>query len=395
MLLKQQPKKGLRVSMSTKRKLLIFYDWFYPGFKAGGPIQSLTNLASFLIKEFEVYVVTGAHDLHETKAYKSVKINSWNTIKLPGSKEAISVFYADTKALNTKLITHFLIQITPAVIYLNGIFSYRFFLLPLLSAKKKEVKVVICPRGMLKEGALSGKSFKKKVYLACLKLFRLFNLVYWHATTIEEAADIALHFPVNKGIVVASNIPKAPRANVSFLLKKKGELKLVYLSLINEHKNLLLLLQMLKETDAKITLDIYGPVTDEAYWSRCEVIISQMQEKVTYKGLVQPENVQEVLSCYHALILFTKGENFGHAIYESLSVGRPVITSHFTPWQNLYEEKAGVNVTVENKKECLERINEFAQMKQEDFNVFCTGAHTLSANYYQNLDAEKQYKEMF
>ncbi|MCW3109754.1 MAG: hypothetical protein JWQ09_4260 [Segetibacter sp.] len=375
---------------------MILYDWFYPGFRAGGPIQSLTNLTEALIPEFEIYVVTGAFDLNADVPYGDVIINSWNDVSLPGTQESIKVFYAGRKIVDKKFFCQLLSEIAPAIVYLNGIFSYRYFLLPLLAVKKiKESKVIVCPRGMLKKGALSAKAFKKKIYINYLKAWGLLNKVYWHATTSEEADDIALHFPVNKGVIVAPNIPKPPCSSISFIPKKKGELKVIYLSLINEHKNLLLLLQLIKQVNVAISLDIYGPVVDEAYWTRCKALVKQMPGKVQYKGQVQPVEVQEVLAQYHSLILLTKGENFGHALYESLSVGRPAITSSFTPWQNLYEKRAGANVNIENMDDCMKKINTFASMEQDQYDAFCKGAHAVAINYYTNLDIKETYRQLF
>jgi hypothetical protein len=42
-----------------RRKILIFVDWFEPGFKAGGPIQSCRNLVESLGDDFDFYLVTG------------------------------------------------------------------------------------------------------------------------------------------------------------------------------------------------------------------------------------------------------------------------------------------------------------------------------------------------
>ena len=383
--------------MNKKRKLLIFYDWFYPGFKAGGPIQSLTNLAIALSSEFEIWVITSAFDLNSDAPLNDIAINKWNTVFLPGSKVPVEVFYALKKTLNKKKVYTLIKEISPSVIYLNGIFSYSFFLLPLFTIKKihKSIRVVICPRGMLKKGALSGKSFKKKVYITYLKLSRLLNTVYWHATTHEELNDINKHFPDSKGVMAAPNIPKRPSIEVASINKSSGQLRLVYLSLINEHKNLLLLLQVIKEVKAEIALDIYGPVVDEVYWRSCELLIKQMPEKVKYKGHVQPNEVQLVLSQYHTLILLTKGENFGHSIYESMSVGRPVITSTFTPWQNLYEKRAGANANIKDLNDCVMKINLFAQMDQEEYQVYCAGAYDVAVEYYTNLNSIERYSKLF
>lgn len=383
--------------MIEKKKLLILYDWFYPGFRAGGPIQSLTNLVLALIPYFDIYVVTGAKDLNSSVYYHDVDVNSWNNIFLPGSNYSIKVFYAEKKTLNTDLLQRFFEEIQPSSVYLNGIFSYRFFLLPLLTLKKNKagLKVVVCPRGMLKRGALSGKAFKKKAYINFLKLFGFLRTVYWHATSLDELADIKKHFSISKGSLVAPNIPKKPYPDVSFINKEVGELKLVYLSLINEHKNLLLLLEMIFKSESGVSLDIYGPVVDEVYWQKCSDLIEQMPDKVHYKGVVEPHRVQSVLSQYHAFILFTKGENFGHAIYEALSVGRPVITSHFTPWQMLDESKAGANVDFQNQHKMKKKINDFATLGQEDYNIFCASALYRATDYYQKIEAGKKYIQLF
>jgi glycosyltransferase involved in cell wall biosynthesis len=383
--------------MISRKKMLIFYDWFYPGFKAGGPIQSLTNLAVALTPNFDIYVITGACDLNSETPYDNINVNSWNTVQLNENAVPITVFYASKKTLNKQKVGSLIREVSPSVVYLNGIFSYRYFMLPLLALKafKSDIKVVVCPRGMLKKGALSGKAFKKKIYISYLRFSRLPNRVHWHATSAAELVDITSHFPINQGVSVADNIPKKPVAQFLPIFKVAGELRLVYLSLINEHKKLLLLLQAINEIDDKISLDIYGPVVDFAYWQKCEELIKQMTGKVQYKGVVEPAKVQRLIENYHAFILFTKGENFGHALFESLSVGRPVITSHFTPWQSLYEKHAGANVDLNSTDDCIDKMTVFLKMTQEEYNIFCSGAHVLAKNYYNNLETGQRYKQLF
>jgi glycosyltransferase involved in cell wall biosynthesis len=383
--------------MNKRKKLFIIYDWFYPGFKAGGPIQSLTNLAKTLVDDFDVYVITGSTDLQSDVNYTGITLNSWQEINLPATDRSINVFYADAARLSKDLFQSLFSQIKPDVVYLNGIFSYRFFMMPMLALRAIDdnTKVVVCPRGMLKKGALEGKSLKKKIYIRAVKLSGLLNEVYWHATSPEEAKDIASHYPVNQGIMVAANIPKKPFSDISFIDKEKGKLRLVYLSLINQHKNLDLLLRFLKGLEkSDVSLDIYGPVVDEAYWRRCQALLAQMPGKVQYKGGIEPGMVQQVLSQYHAAVLLTRGENFGHALYESLSVARPVITSNFTPWQNLYENKAGVNVDINNINDCSQKIRQFVDMEADEYHGFCIGAYKLAKEYYSNLNAREKYKKI-
>jgi glycosyltransferase involved in cell wall biosynthesis len=380
-----------------KQKIIIFNDYFYPGYRGGGPIQSLTNLAVALERSYEMYVVTSIYDLQSNEPYTQYEPNTFNKVLLPGSHQEIQVYYASTAGLTIESLQTIFDDIKPAVIYLNGMFSYRFFLSPIRVSKKlvNPPRIVICPRGMLQKGALAVKPLKKKFYLTFLTLSGLLRDAYWHATGTEEAQDIQRHFPKNKGITVAANIPKVPFSDITIPAKTPKSLRLVYLSLIAEKKNLLFLLQLISAADKNVTLDIYGPITDEKYWQQCKKIFEKMPEKVQYKGDVLPVAVQQTLAQYHALILPTKGENFGHAIYESLSVGRPVLISDYTPWLDLEKKKAGINLNIEDFEDCKIKLNRFLEMGQEEYETFCNGAIHLAETYYNNMDVEKKYVHLF
>ena len=379
-----------------RKKLLILFDYFYPGYKAGGPVQSLTNLAVALNKSYDVFVITNNCDMGSKHAYKDIITNQWNGVNLAGDGNTIQIFYTE-KSYNRKKYLNVIDKTNADVIYFNNIYSYFFFRLPLLALQKKPQRhrTIICPRGMLQQGALSVKPFKKKIYLAYLRYAGLLDNMHWHATDKQEANDIRKHFPKNKGINIAANIPKPPLAEILYPAKKQEYFRLVYLSLIAEKKNLLLLLKVIQASGKNIVLDIYGPVTDKSYWKQCQFLIHKMPGKAVYKGEVEPAQVQQVLSQYHALILLTKGENFGHALYESLSVGRPVITSYFTPWNELQQKKAGLNVDINDLEDCFEKLNNLANTNQKEYNSYCEGAHHLALQYYQSLDTEVEYVKLF
>ncbi len=382
--------------MAVQKSILIIYDYFFPGYKAGGPVQSLTNLIGALKNEYSFSVVTTAYDLLSEVPYDSIKLNSWNEVLIPGVQKKMKIWYAEKRKPSIKELIFLIKSADPSIIYLNGIYSYRLFLQVLLVNKFAfPKKIVACPRGMLQQGALSVKSRKKKYYLKFLQKTNLLNKIVWHATNQEEANDIEIHFPQNNGIFVASNIPKTPVDTILPIYKKSGELKVVYLSLISEKKNLLLLLNLIKDLPEGIVLEIYGPVKDPEYWKACKALINKMGNKAVYKGDLEPVNVQHVLSTYHAMILLTKGENFGHAAYESLSVGRPLITSYFTPWNHLFELQAGANVDITNVQDCRNIITDFAAFSQNEYNLFCSGALKLAIEYFSNLNSAVQYRNLF
>jgi glycosyltransferase involved in cell wall biosynthesis len=383
--------------MSVKKRIIIFYDYFYPGYKAGGPIQSLLNLTNNLCSLYSMFIITSAYDLNTNDPYENIEIDSWNYVKLPGSNKLIPVYYNGKGRPGFRQLKKLVEEIQPNFIYLNGIYSFRLFLMPVLikSFYMKQIRAVVCPRGMFQPGALAVKSHKKKYYLKFLQALGLLNEVRWHATTPKEAKEIEQYFPTNNAILVAPNIPKAPLPKIKFENKQAGRLKLIFLALISEMKNLDIILKVLQKLPEGITLDIYGPIKNEVYWQECKEMIEKMPEKVNYLGGLAPRLVQETLAQYHAMILFSRAENFGHAIYESLSVGRPVIISKFTPWNELRQKFAGINVEVTSIQECIDAITFFADMDQEDYNKFCEGAHALAMQYFKNDEVEKQYENLF
>lgn len=221
----------------NKPSLLIVYDQFYPGFKAGGPIQSLTNLVIALEQYYKISVLTSAYDLYAPDKYPNINLNFWNEVTVSASSKPINIWYAGKNNPQVKTIAKIIDELSPSFIYLNGIFNYRFFILPLIAIVRSghKPKLIICPRGMLQSGALSGKSLKKKFYLKILELSGFLKKADWHATNKEEEEDIKQKFGKRQRVVIAANIPKAPVKTIRFPAKQNG-LRLVYLSLIAEKK---------------------------------------------------------------------------------------------------------------------------------------------------------------
>ena len=54
----------------NKKKILLFTDWYEPGYKAGGPIQSTRNFVVAMHELYSISVITSDTDLGETKPYE-------------------------------------------------------------------------------------------------------------------------------------------------------------------------------------------------------------------------------------------------------------------------------------------------------------------------------------
>ena len=346
---------------------------------------------------YEFFIVTSAYDLGASKPYDSLQTNQWNSILIGNIQTKI--WYANSK-IKYSHYRNIIKDINTDYVYLNCMYSYRFFLFPLLNRNKlfhKETKFIISPRGILQPGSLAIKSNKKLLYLQLLKKSRLLINCAWHASGKEEFIAIQKKFGLTTSIQTISNIPKRPSINIQKTEKKNDILKLVHLSLISPVKNIKKLIQVLAECTQQVTLDIYGPIKDETYWNECKkvMLILPSNIKVIYKGDLQPNKVQQTLKDYDSLISLTTGENFGHALYESLSVGRPIITSYYTPWNSLEEKKAGWNVDISNKEQISELLNALATKSNNKWQVYCEGAHQLAKKYFVEQNFEDSYRKLF
>ncbi len=351
--------------MDQSKKVLIFVDWFYPGYKAGGPIQSCKNIVDTLFGEFQFYIFTSDKDIGDTKSYDNVKINEWTIYN-----STVKIFYATPSYCTLKNISHLVKEIKPDTVYLNSMFSVGFTIKPLIALKRnsKVIKKILAPRGMLHKGATQSKKVKKIFFLNILKYSGLLKNILFHATDNQEKEDIKSYF--NNSIRVVKNIPNINYGDIKSITKVVGRARFIFVSRVHPKKNILFFIELLKEIiEFDIIFDIYGFIDDEEYWQKCQETIYQLQPNivVNYRGTLPNEKVFETIQEYHVFVLPTLGENFGHSIFESLSAGRPVLLSDQTPWQNLNDYKAGWDIPLSKRDRFLESIKRIAKYNQQEF----------------------------
>jgi glycosyltransferase involved in cell wall biosynthesis len=367
--------------------IFISIDWFHPAYKAGGPVQSVANLVNNYGDERVNFKIFCSNADRDGSIHQGIVFDEWVYYN-----DRTQVWYASRNSLSA--IRRSINSSGAAVLFVIGIYSWYFNLLPLLVGKVP-VKL-ISVRGMLHAGALSQKSWKKKIYLFAWKLAGIHRRYAFHATDLAEKTFIQQVFGEQPTVFVAGNFPRVFEFQPA-RHKKPGSLQLVSIALISQMKNIALVLGALQHCVCQIHYDIYGPVKDAAYWQECLKKIAMLPSNitVTYKMDLVPAKVAETLQAYEVMILPSKSENFGHAIIEALSAGKPVITSHNTPFNELAENWAGKNVSVEELGEMTAAIDFFAAMPVDEFAKWNRGASEYAAGR-MDLDALKvQYDGMF
>jgi glycosyltransferase involved in cell wall biosynthesis len=372
--------------------LYIITEYFHPFSDAGGPIRSIENIILLFNSSLNIKLVTSNQDYNGHNLPQS--INS-NIIQLE-SKTGCSIIYISNTLLGLNTLFNTIKSLD--TIYVNGLFKPSLNFVPII----KSNKLIVAPRGMLQKPLLKQKWLQKGLYLSVLKFIFYFKNVKWHATTVQEASEIRNVFGNKSDIKVISNIPVCPYSTVKCHTKESRILSLVYYGLIVENKGLLALIQTIKSLNLPISLDIYGSIKDYSYWQVClnEITTNNSSATFKYLGHANPSESQQILAKYDAFVLLTKGENFGHSIYEALSVGTPVIITDKTPWKfNEFANPPGWIIKNDDQGIYIDALKQtiinLYHMDNDVYVLSSKAAHAYALDFYNSHDFKKEYTELF
>ena len=375
----------------SRKVILAFSDWFYPGFKAGGPIRSLMNIVDHVDCQF--YIITRITDYHSTETYEGIEENIWTQYS-----DNVFVKYIHESKMTFAFVELLIQERSYHKFYLNSLFSPLFTILPLRVLKKhrKNNKTIVAPRGMLKSGALSVKANKKKLFLLVAKLTGLYNGVTWHATGFEESAEIRSVFK-KASVRIAPVLASIPKHVVSKPNKHSGDIKIVSFTRISEEKGVLEAIQFVANlpTEYSFGFDIYGAMPEGEYLDKCKsLIFNYPNRSIRLMGEVNPNNLTALYQNYHFFLLPTWGENFGHAISEALLHATPVIISNCTPWKGLEAEKAGWDLPL-NEANFMAKLKYAVEMNQEEYAVWSSKSRAFGLKHAENADVLTANRDLF
>lgn len=356
--------------MTANRRpiILTFAHYYLPGYKGGGPVRSISNMVEGLSDQFEFRIVTADRDRAESEPYGGIPTGLW----VPVGKA--SVLYLPPAQRRLSAIARLLREQPHDLLYLNSFFDPDFTLKPLLLRRlfRRRPPALLAPRGEMSEGSRRVKANKKKLFLAFARSAGLYRGLSWHASSKHDEADINRIIGANpEDIFVAPNLsaPAPEEAVSAFRTRAPGEpLRVCFISRISPEKNLGFAIEALGQVRSPVHFDIYGPIGDPAYWAACRKLIARLPASVSaiYRGSLQPQTVASTFAANDLFFLPTQGENFGHVITESLSVGTPVLIADTTPWRNLAEAGVGWDLQLATPRAFVEAVEAVAALSQDE-----------------------------
>jgi glycosyltransferase involved in cell wall biosynthesis len=380
--------------LSNPRTILIFTDWYHPGYRAGGPVQSVYNLAQVLSRHFLVRVVTRITDLNSDKPFEGIEPDVWTKL---GDNHFVK--YLDSGSLTRKHIKVLIQENKDNILLVNGLYSLYFSIFPSFYAMVYKVaRVYISVRGMLHQSALSFKPLRKQVFLAFARGFGLYKNAVLLATSESESSEISKSLG-KMAIRIAPNIPMIPnvsgRNRIGF--KKNGVLNILFLGRIAPEKNAVALLDALALVDGKCTVTFCGTYLDQHYFNEFTKKLRQLPENIHHAYLAELPHHQigQLLNATDIMAMPSLGENFGHAIFESFVHSVPVIIGNNTPWTGIEQKSAGIEVNPADVIEIKRAIERFANMESEEYATWAKGAFTMSQAYFEENNFEEIYLRLF
>jgi len=373
--------------------VVVLTHFFAPAVKAGGPVQSLAALTGSELGH-RVRVLAGDRDLGDAEPMSGTDRGVWTR---HGSGQVMYFDAHDVRSVWRALRT--IRSLSASHVYVNSLFAVSTGLLPLLLARLRLLgsgRLVLAPRGQLDPGALTLSATRKRVVLRLLRLLGLLDGVRWHATSELEAGHIRQVVGDDADVCLALPVP-ATAASADVGTRPSVPLRLLFLSRISPKKGLDTLLLALAVVPEPVRLDVYGPSDDVSYAAKCEALASQLPpiHQVTFRGSVPHEQVGQLMQAADAFVLPTQGENFGHAIFEALAAGCPVVLTPTTPWTEAVRGGAGWLVDAGDVTGLGQTLSAAAAASAADFRRMSELAAGAAAAYRRRAEDRNGWAQLF
>lgn len=344
------------------RKILIITGRYLPGWRDGGPVRSVLNLTEWLGDEYDIRIMCLDRDHGDTERYPGIRTGEYTRV---GKAD---VWYTD--AFDANRIRDLAGDCD--VVYVCGVYNdYARIAMGLKKSGKIKAPLFVASMGSFSPEAFRIKGLKKKVYIICMKMMRMFDGITWSVTSEREEKELKAVVGGGVKCVIAADLPRRGVTSHTYT-KEENRLKLCFVSRISRKKNLALIPDILKkaDTDCHIHLDVYGHAEDENYFRECSKSLDELAKvrpgfTWEYRGEANSEEVPAIFADHDAFLFPTLGENYGHVIAESLAAGCVPVISDTTPWLDLDRQGCGYVCSPGDAASFARSVSELAGMSPE------------------------------
>lgn len=348
----------------------------------GGIHSALINLlhgfASF--KNTKIRVVSFNKDLNKSKTIKfSDNISIYFEHEGNFSFHSLNYFFFGSKKLK-----YHIKEFSPEIVHFQVGNTFLFIKLFV----KIKCPVVLTIHGMSNEEA------KRKT--------KLTDKITWRFNSLMNSILIPEH------VIHLSSFSKSKTQNFKFKneviihnavplkyfqipLKKKTDNTLLYIGIIDNNKNLLFLLNILRKmNDLQIfyRLEVLGGYSNSIIQSQIEHFIEKhnLFSNIRFHGWVSQEKVMGLISKSDILVVSSKHESLPMAIAESMASGKVVIASDVGGIPEMITNKTdGFLFNLSNESQIIEPLKKL----HNNFNLMASIAENAKKSASDKFDCEK------
>ena len=382
-----------------KTSVAVMSRYGFPAVQSGGTVRSVTSFADSLSSFLDITVYSINKDIRSQKQLQGV---------LPGKpvlRGGWHSVHCKASLVGYLALLMLVVRKKPDYLYLNSFFDIYFSVIPysIFRIFFARTKIVLAPRGELSALALQIKGKRKLFFLRLIGFFDIYKNVTWQASTeLEKEQIINAEITKKPKVLIASDMVSLPVdrvfdeaffRNKIMTSMKSGAINLCYLSRITPIKNLEFCIEVLMHVKALVKFNIYGVIEDDRYCTRVSEKIRLLPKniEVHFYGPVTREQLEGIFNKSCLFFLPTLGENFGHAIFESLCFGVPVLISNTTPWRGLEAHGCGWDIPLECIEDYTKAVEKFSRLTLRErvemsrrANEFVKICYSKSAVFEQN-----------
>lgn len=189
--------------------------------------------------------------------------------------------------------------------------------------KRKKVKLVLSPRGMLSDYILQHSNASLKNFIHAIAGRALLQYSLLHATSEAEFEECKKLIPGWRGATIPNLIYLPPLETVK---KENPVFTILFLSRIHPKKGIELLMEAISQLTIAVCLQVAGTGEENYVESLKRKAKSlDIQDQITWLGWQDREQKFEVLRQADLLALTSYNENFANVVVESLHAGTPAL----------------------------------------------------------------------
>ncbi len=345
----------------------------------GGPARSVTSLSRFLNSNgIDSHILTQNYDnLGAQVGGTNLSFTSIEAGTLAKKFKGYSKEYAGK--LN-KIVASF------DLIHSHGLWMYPNYCARCF-AKKYSRPLVVSPRGMLDRWALNQSKVLKKIAWSLYEKNNLKSANVLHATSNAEYSGIRSLGLTNPVAILPNGIDlDSVHTECSFEMRERnGKNIILFISRIHEKKGLDLLVESwaaLSTYHQKWQIILAGPVDDKGYKESLEKKVHDrgLAASMLFVGNVEGEDKNDLYNSAKIMVLPSFSENFGIVVLEALAFGVPVITTKFTPWEEIENHDCGWWIEL-GGDELTKTLASAMNLNSSKWTEMSENARTLASKY--------------